>query len=253
MPDAKPLRGRWFDRWLCSDSEELLELEGATPNGVAIINELNEIYSHTGLTKRIIDLLIREAARLYAKTGRPVRILELGMRDGAVLQQVYEQGVSAGVPMQLHGLEFRKDISDYAAQRLEDAAVPVEVSDVHSRISLTYATGHFDIVYSMFVFHHGSTEDFGSLLSESIRVSNSSVFHLDLARSFSAFSLLWLFYFLKGYRRSRKDALLSVRRSFRRQEVAVIIRNMGLEIPETIGRFLPFYWLITYRRERDTI
>jgi hypothetical protein len=130
-------------------------------------------------------------------------------------------------------------------QRLANKGIPVQIGDIYSRNRLDYATDQFDIVYSAFVFHHGTTEEFEKLLTESFRVSRGSIFHLDLARSIWSLLLLWIFYRFKCYDQSRDDALLSIRRSFRRKEADVILRNIATLGKVTTIRFPPLYWAIT--------
>jgi len=194
MPDETTIKRRWIDRWLCSDAVELLERKGATPRGIAIIDELNRVYRRTGLTARVVNALLGEAERIHGATGNPVRILEIGMRDGDVLRQVAEVGTSKQIPLELHGVEFRPDIAALAKTRLSAHRLSVQIHYEPSRELLLFGAGEFDIVFSTFVLHHQSPEELSKLLSASFRLSRCVVFHLDLTRSMWALVLLWCFY-----------------------------------------------------------
>jgi len=242
MINHMKIKERWIDRWLCSDADELLEREGATSSGIAIIDELNRAYQLTGLTTRMVNTIISEAQHIHAKTGKPVRILEIGVRDGGLLGEICKAAKYKHLPFDLHGVEFRSDLAALANKRLSEHGLPIQC---HYEISCnldSFASSDFDIVYSTFVLHHQSQDELKQLLSASFRVSRYTVYHLDLTRSVLALAVIWSFYTLFRYRESRRDAVLSCRRAYRPDEMISIMGELNTEHKAKVTRLFPLYW-----------
>jgi ubiquinone/menaquinone biosynthesis C-methylase UbiE len=242
MTDNMKIKGRWIDRWLCSEADELLEREGATSRGIAIIDELNRAYRRSGLTARMVNAIVSEAQSIHAVTSNPVRILEIGMRDGNLLGEISKAAKCEQIPVDLHGVEFRPNLTALANERLSSQGLAIQSHYDASRRLDSFPSSDFNIVYSAFVLHHQSQEELKQLLSASFRVSRHVVLHLDLTRSLWVLALVWSFYTLFGYRASRQDAVLSCRRAYRPNEVATIMSKFGIGHDARVTRVLPLYW-----------
>lgn len=251
MTDHMKIKGRCIDRWLCSDADELLEREGATSRGIAIIDELNKAYQRTGLAARMVNAIVSEAQRIHAVTGNPVRILEIGMRDGALLGQISKVAKQERIPLDLHGVEFRPDLAALANERLSVQGLPIQSHYEASRNLDSFATSDFDIVYSVFVLHHQSLDGLKRLLFASFRISRYAVLHLDLTRSLWALVLIWSFYTLFWYRASRHDAVLSCRRAYRPDEITAIMGELNAGRDARMVRVFPVYWTLHQSFEGD--
>jgi len=235
---------KWADKWIRSDAVELLESEGATPQGIKIIDELNRVYRQTGLSTKITQAVGNEAQRIYKATGKPVRILELGMRDGTQLKELSHFGLTESIPMELHGTEFRQNIVDLAEKRLKSHRVPIHCHYKYPLDLQSFPSDDFDIVFSTFVLHHLSYEELKQILLASFQISRYTVLHIDLSRSIFGIILLWGYYTLFGYRRSRHDAVLSCRRAYRRNEISALLQKLNLNSSAKIKYIFPFYWSI---------
>lgn len=244
MSDHMKIKGRWIDRWLCSDADELLEREGATSRGVAIIDELNRAYQRTGLTARMVNTIVSESQRIHAVSGNPVRILEIGMRDGGLLGEISKVAKREQIPLDLHGVEFRSDLAALANERNSAQDPPIHCHYEASRTLDSFGSSDFDIVYSVFVLHHQSHKELKQLLSASFRISRNAVFHLDLTRSLWALVLIWSFYTLFRYRASRQDAVLSCRRAYRPDEIIAIIGELNAGRDAKVAHVFPLYWTL---------
>lgn len=244
MTDHMKIKGRWIDRWLCSEADELLEREGATSRGIAIIDELNRAYQRTGLIARMVNAIISEAQHIHSVTGNPVRVLEIGMRDGGLLGEISKAAKCKQILLDLHGVEFRTNLAALANERLSAQGLPIESHYEASRNLDSFASSDFDIVYSVFVLHHQSQDELRQLLSASFRVSRHAVLHLDLTRSLWALALIWSFYTLFGYRASRQDALLSCRRAYCPNEIAAIMGELNTGRDAKVSRVFPMYWTL---------
>ncbi len=253
MPEHIKIKARWIDKWLCSDADELLEREGASADGITIIDELNRAYQRTGLTARMVKTIISEAKRAHSATGNPVRVLEIGMRDGGLLVEISKAASREKLPLELHGVEFRSDLVDLVNERLSAHGPLIETHFDASRNLSSFASGAFDIVFSTFVLHHQSQDELKQLLSASFRLSRHVVFHLDLTRSLLALVLIWSFYTLFGYRTSREDALLSCRRAYRRNEVVAAMNELSIGYSSIVSAVFPLYWTIHKSSESDSI
>jgi len=252
MAEHMMVNRRWIDKWLRTDAEELLEREGATPRGIAIVDELNSAYRRTGLTARLIDAIVSESRRIHAVTGNTVRILEIGMRDGSLLGGICEVAKREQLPFDIHGVEFRPDLAALANERLAAQGLPVQIHYDASRNLNTFSSGDFDIVFSVFVLHHQSHDELKQLLSASFRISRNAVFHLDLTRSLWALALIWSFYTVFRYRLSRNDAVLSCRRAYRPDEMAAIMNELNIGRGARLARELPLYWSLRQSFEGGT-
>jgi SAM-dependent methyltransferase len=242
MAEHMMVNRRWIDKWLCSDAEELLEKDGATPRGLAIMDELNRAYRRTGLSARLIDTIVSESRRIHAVTGNTVRILEIGMRDGSLLGGICEVVKREQLPLDIHGVEFRSDLAALAKERLAAQGLPVQIHYDASRNLNTFSSGDFDLVFSAFVLHHQAQCELKQLLFASFRISRNAVFHLDLTRSLWALALIWSFYTVFRYRASRKDAVLSCRRAYRPDEIAAIMDELNIGDDIELTREFPLYW-----------
>jgi hypothetical protein len=251
MPKPTKIKARWIDRWLCSDADELLEREGATANGIAIIKELNRAYQRSGLTARIVKAILSEAQCIHSVTGSPVKILEIGTRDGSLLGEIGKAANRKGLPLEINGVEFRSDLAILANEQLVAQSIPVVSHYEPSRSLDSFASSEFDIVFSSFVLHHQTQDELKQLLSASFRVSRHVVFHLDLTRSYWALVAIWSYYTMFGYRASREDAVLSCRRAYRPNEVVAVMNELGAGCCALVRPVFPLYWTIHKPFESD--
>lgn len=244
MRNKTGIKSRLIDRWICSEDEELLEREGATQQGIKIIDELNRVYQRTGVLNNVIQIVGSEAQRIHADTNRPVKILEIGMRDGNLMRQIAELGIQEEIPLDLHGVEFSDNIVKLAEERLSSAGVLFHVDCISSRDLDEFDDESFDIVYSAFVLHHQSLEELNELIVAASRISKHSFFHLDLSRSFWGIIVIWFFYTFFAFRESRSDAVLSCQRAYRKEEIEQLIFKLNIDRKISVRRIHPLYWSI---------
>jgi ubiquinone/menaquinone biosynthesis C-methylase UbiE len=108
---------------------------------------------------------------------------------------------------------------------------------------LGYADRSFDVAHTSLVLHHLEPPAAIDLLREMGRVARLGVVVNDLDRSRLGWIGAWLFgHFLTANRYTRHDAPLSVRRAYRPQEMADMLRAAGLRPVRTIrGAFRQRY------------
>jgi SAM-dependent methyltransferase len=237
---------RWLDGSLRSGDSELLEREGATPQGIRIIDELNRVYHRTGLWEQATRLVISALQAIPRVGGHRLRVLEVGMRDGALLRQVAERSDDLDLPVELHGVEFRANLAQLAQARQQPK--PIEFHVAASPRLLEFPDRSFDLVYSLFSLHHFDPVRVRELLTAGHRVTRAASLHIDLDRSIWGAVSVWSVYSLLGCRQARHDAVLSVRRAYRRDEMSGIVR--ALELPGVVHaeRRLPLSWVMQISR-----
>jgi SAM-dependent methyltransferase len=230
----------WLNTRLQSQQIELLEREGATTEGTLIIDELNRVYRRTGLLDKITRLVHSKLQAIPRTQGEHLRVLELGMRDGSLMQRIAKASRENDLPVELHGVEFQPSLVQLAASRQQAMAFHTAVSPQLRE----FADQSFDLVYSLFSLHHCNPVQLRELLQASQRIARSLSIHIDLDRSFLGVGAIWLVYSLLGCNQARHDAVLSVRRAYRRDEIMGILE--ALNLPGNIQRNpdLPLCWIL---------
>jgi ubiquinone/menaquinone biosynthesis C-methylase UbiE len=101
--------------------------------------------------------------------------------------------------------------------------------------ALRYPDRSFDVVHASLVLHHLDPPDALAILTEMGRVARLGVVVNDLQRSRLGWIGAWLVgHLLTGNRLTRHDAPLSVRRAYRSNEMADLLRSAGLIPVRTI-------------------
>ena len=101
--------------------------------------------------------------------------------------------------------------------------------------SLPYPDRSFDVAHASLVLHHLSPDAAVTLLREMARVARLGVVVNDLERSRLGWIGAWLIgHLLTANRYTRHDAPLSVRRAYRADEMAAMLRAAGLTPVRTL-------------------
>lgn len=231
----------WYDRWLISEADEELEKIGLERHGREIIRELNRVYEGTHILEKFADLLMTRIRAAHRAHGRSVRILDVGARDGTLLHLVGRRASSEGIPIELHGLEFRNDITRFAQDEARARGDDVRIRHEPSRTLEGIGRGTYDVVCSSFMLHHRTCAECPELLRNASGAARFGMCHLDLRRSAAALALTWLYLTARGLRRTRPDSVLSVRRAFRVNELASIAGSLAPAL--NVRAFGPLYLL----------
>jgi ubiquinone/menaquinone biosynthesis C-methylase UbiE len=106
----------------------------------------------------------------------------------------------------------------------------VERSVVGSALDLPFADASFDAVIASQMTHHLRDDEVVLHLREAWRVSRDAVMISDLHRNAGLYGLLWVSTRLLRVSRSvREDALISVKRGFRQEELRCLATQAGLK------------------------
>jgi ubiquinone/menaquinone biosynthesis C-methylase UbiE len=138
--------------------------------------------------------------------------------------------------LQVVGLDSRPEILA-AARRTRPGAATIDGLELHvgDGRDLRYATRSFDVAHASLVVHHLEPPAAIELLREMGRVARLGVVVNDLDRSRTGWVAAWLLgHLLTANRYTRHDAPLSVRRAYRADEMAALLRAAGLLPVRTI-------------------
>ena len=117
-----------------------------------------------------------------------------------------------------------------AAVRASPAVATTRGLELHvgDGLSLPYPDRSFDVAHASMVLHHLAADEAVRLIREMARVARLGVVVNDLERSRLGWIGAWLMsHLLTGNRYTRHDAPLSVRRSYRADEMAALLRDAG--------------------------
>jgi 2-polyprenyl-3-methyl-5-hydroxy-6-metoxy-1,4-benzoquinol methylase len=240
--DEEFQRGAWYDRWLVSDALEELEANGLEGQGRQIIQEFNRLYERTGTLRRVAEILAPELRRIHSQTGRPVRVLDMSTRDGTLLHLLADLCMRDGVPLDLHGVEFREDIVDYARECCEARGDSITIHYDPTRVLGAVGSGSYDIVCSTFMMHHRTPALCAQILTGSHRVARFGVHHFDVRRGVLPVMLSWAFSTLFRFTITRRDSVLTFRRAFRPHEMRSLIQRT--RVPLRVRSLGPMYMMI---------
>jgi SAM-dependent methyltransferase len=152
-----------------------------------------------------------------------LQILDIGAGTGLLARTLSAWASQRGWKWRFTNLD-----SNPVGLRLGQAERPV----VGTALSLPFTDGSFDLVIASQMTHHLRDEEVIQHLREAWRVSRDAVMISDVHRNAGLSLLLWTSIRLLGMANPVKDdALISVRRAFRRKELLDFARKAGLELP----------------------
>jgi ubiquinone/menaquinone biosynthesis C-methylase UbiE len=173
-------------------------------------------------------------------------LLDVGAGSGFLLRVAAREARSRNLTARLTGLEL-----DARATRaiIEESSDFPEISAVRGDATrLPFADGAFDYVSCSLFTHHFKDEGVVSVLGEMARVARRRVFVIDLHRH----AVAYLLYTTVGKiflhnRLIREDGALSIRRSFKPNELRELAGRAGLKEIEVRRRF-PFRLVLTGKK-----
>ena len=148
---------------------------------------------------------------------RTVRILDLGCGNGDMLRRLHHFGKKKGYRFELLGIDANMDAVAYAEERSSGYDnVRFRALNVFSD---EFSELEYDIAMATLFLHHFSDQEIASLLAGIHSRASLGILVNDLHRSRVAYALFWLISMFFGNELARNDGLVSIRRSFRRQEL----------------------------------
>ncbi|MET0888218.1 MAG: methyltransferase domain-containing protein [Mycetocola sp.] len=151
-------------------------------------------------------------------TGPVHTVLDIGSGGGDVARALLRWARRDGVRLEITAIDPDPRAFDYV-----ETLPPVDGfrHRVCSSSELADEGERFDFVLSNHVLHHLGAAELGAVLADSERLARLAVVHSDIRRSFAAY-LLFSAFAAARFRGSfiREDGLMSIRRSYRLDELA---------------------------------
>jgi len=205
---------------------------------------LDNTYRQFGVINRVLSgwrkLYVRELRTITKPANAPVTVLDIGSGGGDLAVMLARWAVRDGKPMQVTGIDPDSRAATFATHRKSSPGV--EFRQAHSA-DLVREGAKFDVVISNHVLHHLGPDELRQLLADSEILAAEKVLHNDLIRSPAAFALFSVA--ALPFRQSfiREDGLTSIRRSYRRGELAAAAPPGW-----SVERSSAFHQVLTYRR-----
>lgn len=205
---------------------------------------LDNTYRQFGIINRVLSgwrrLYNRELRTLKGRGQAPLTVLDVGCGGGDLAVMLARWAARDGMPMQITGIDPDPRAASFAKRR---PPIPgVEFRQAHSA-DLVREGEAFDVVISNHMLHHLAPEELRQLLADSEILASGKALHNDLIRSPTAFALFSVA--ALPFRRSfiRQDGLTSIRRSYRRAELAAAAPPGW-----SVERSAAFHQILTYRK-----
>jgi ubiquinone/menaquinone biosynthesis C-methylase UbiE len=201
-----------------------LDDPAALAGNLADLRRVNRWLGGISLGDAAIDAL--------AAHRRDVSMLDVGTGGADIPLALVERARRRGMRLSVVGLDSRPEIVIAARAAIEtspagsDGRVEIVEGD---GLALPFPDRSFDIAHASLVAHHLEPAQVVALFGEMGRVARLGVIVNDLVRSRPAWIGAWLLaHTLTTNRYTRHDAPLSVRRAYRRIELAAMLVRAGL-------------------------
>jgi ubiquinone/menaquinone biosynthesis C-methylase UbiE len=205
------------------------------------LRDLGRINRHLGGT----DLSATAIEALAAHVDALI-MLDVGTGGADIPLALLERARARGRRISIVGLDSRPEVLA-AALLGTPALATTDGLELHvgDGTSLPYPDRSFDVAHCSLMLHHLSPDEAVGLLGEMGRVARLGVVVNDLDRTRLGFiGALLIGHLLTRNRYTRMDAPLSVRRSYRADEAAALLREAGLTPVRTVRGSFGQRWAI---------
>lgn len=215
-----------------TDAVELLDGPLDDPAALAgnlrDLRRINRWLGGISLSAAAIEALAAHRAELT--------LLDVGTGGGDIPRALLRWAERRGRRLSIVGIDSRPEVVaaalDAAPRGEGSGRLELQVGDGRS---LPYPDRSFDVAHSSLLLHHLGPAAATELLREMARVARLGVVVNDLHRSRLGWIGAWLIgHLLTANRYTRYDAPLSVRRAYRADEIAGLLRAAGLTPVRTI-------------------
>ncbi|MET0886711.1 MAG: class I SAM-dependent methyltransferase [Mycetocola sp.] len=174
-------------------------------------------------------------------TGPVHSLVDIGSGGGDVARALIDWARRDGVKLDVTAIDPDPRAADYVR------TLPPALGFAYRECSSTDLVdegARFDFVVSNHVLHHLAAAELGTVLADSKRLARRAVVHSDIRRSGAAY-LLFSAFTAARFRGSfiREDGLLSIRRSYSRDELAALAPRGW-----TVKTQAPFRLLLVFER-----
>ena len=212
-----------------TDQDEILDREGLSPRGRAILEDLDRWNDRVGWTRFHVRSV--EAHWVALGEPKPLRLLDVGTGHGGLLAAISDHFTGRGVPVDLRGVDLHEGYVALARERLGDRARIVQ----GDATALGAPDGHWHIATCALMMHHLPIPVREALVAELARVARSVyLFDLECAVHWALGAAVVLP--LAGLRR---DTILDGLTSIRRAATFAEFRALAAPLPGRVRRVFP--------------
>lgn len=206
-------------RRLRTERSEILDREGLSERGLAILADLerlSDLYGWTRHHRRAVEAF-------WVSLGRPVpfRILDIGTGTGWLLEVLAAWAVDRGIEVELTGVEISADFAEKARERLGDDA-----RIVHADARTFDPDERWHLTVSTLAMHHLPRESRREFVRTMDRLGDA-VYLFDLELALVPLVTSPLMRLLGAGRDTVSDGILSVRRANTHREFRRLVRPHG--------------------------
>jgi SAM-dependent methyltransferase len=212
-----------FERRACA--QELIDLPDCTPalaaSSYRFMETVNRWFGGTRIVRRFVA-----AETAKSRITGPVRILDIGSGSCDIPLAVSRWARAQRMPLQITCLETAASAVAIARARLEQASDP-NVHLLQQDVFSHQPQEPYDLAVASMCFHHFSEERIVELLRRLRAFVRSALLINDLRRSVPALAGAALLLAVSGAPAGvRHDALLSIRRGFKSNELSTLLRRL---------------------------
>lgn len=161
---------------------------------------------------------IKKILRQNKNQNTTLKIIDIGCGGGEILRAIADWGRKNNLKMELTGLDANQFTVDFA--KSESKSYPEIKFQKFNVYDVDNYTEEFDIALCSLFLHHFKEEEINKILSLLVLKANMGVVINDLHRSAIAYYLFKLVTTILGASQMVKcDGLLSIRKSFKRNEL----------------------------------
>lgn len=207
---------------------------------------LSNTYSQFARINRLLsgwDKIYRQTLRpLFKKTRKAYTVLDIGCGGGDIIRMLHSYCKKDGFDVSFTGID-----PDRRACHFLSKSVPhpdIQFLSVTSGY-LVNENHTYDVVISNHLMHHLKHEELKSLSSDAVQLARNLVIFSDIERSdvgYASFATIAPLLFRNSY--IVKDGLISIRRSFRKNELHQILGTEWI-----VERQFPFRLKAIFRKK----
>jgi 2-polyprenyl-3-methyl-5-hydroxy-6-metoxy-1,4-benzoquinol methylase len=209
---------------------------------VCDVSVLENTYANFAHVNRLVSRwgwLYQHYLRPLAIKTRPLHLLDVGFGGGDVVRQVSHWAQRDGLDLRIQAI----DSDERALEYVHKTAAPSNISfEQATSRDLVQRGQTFDVVISNHLLHHLDEALLLALCDDCRCLSRQLVLHNDLERSalaYAGFGLVTTPLFRRSF--IREDGLISIRRSFSKQELEQLT-PAGWQVK----RLIPYRLLLSY-------
>lgn len=210
------------------------------------LEDLNRINSWLGGNMITIEAL-KKLLKNSPSSKKEINIADIGCGDGEMLREIAMMGRKKNLNLKLTGIDANPHAIALARELSQDFP---EIDFLTRNIfSPEFQKLHFDAILCTLTLHHFEDEKIIELIQNFYRMTNLGIVVNDLQRSRIAYGLFQAFcWFFVSNEIARKDGLISILRSFKRNNLEFFSSKIPSEKIEIHWKWAFRYQWIIYKK-----